>query len=270
MKNTITINTQTDMYTCLDSCEKSNEIYLNVIVAAVKTPQLYIYVNGETQDNINLKANTENLVNITKYIPAGSGTVSVQFYNNTKIAGSTYTISFKEGRSGSLKLTGTSSTKFEASYFTPQTYEARLSSLETNVENLETQTTTLSKKVTNGALRINNHFSGITKQVEATSISSAIATITGTTSGEAILYAEATFPVGTYRKLIDIYKNGNRIARQEAAYTGTGNTNVLSVCTISTVSSGDKFTAKVYNGSSSQKSITNCVFRMVQLGLINQ
>ena len=270
MKNTITINTQTDMYTCLDSCEKSNEIYLNVIVAAAKTPQLYIYVNGETQDNINLKANTENLVNITKYIPAGSGTVSAQFYNNTKIAGSTYTINFKAGRSGSLKLTGTTPTKFEANYFTPKTYEERLSNLEANVENLETQTTTLNKKVTNSALRINNHFSNITKTVAGDRWSTTIGTISGTTKGEAILYAEGTFSTGTYRKLIEIRKNGQRIARQECAYTTNNTTNAISVCTISTVAPNDVFTAYFYNGSNSTKEITGCVFRMVQLGLTNQ
>lgn len=258
------------MYTCLDSCEKSNEIYLNVIVAAAKTPQLYIYVNREIQDNINLIANTENLVNITKYIPAGSGTVSAQFYNNTMVAGSTYTINFKAGRSGSLKLIGTTPTKFEANYFTPKTYEERISNLETNVENLENKTTTLNKKVTNGALRINNHFSGITKSVASDRWSTTIGTITGTIKGEAILYAEGTFSTGTYRKFIEIRKNGNRIARQECAYTTNNTTNAISVCTISTVAPDDVFTAYVYNGSKSTKEITNCIFRMVQLGLINQ
>lgn len=129
---------------------------------------------------------------------------------------------------------------------------------------------TLSNKVKNGALRINNHFSEITKSVSATTVSSAIGTINGTTAGEAILYAEATFPVGTYRKFIEIRKNGSRIARQECAYTTIGVSNVISVCTIATVSSNDTFTAHIYNGSSSEKQITGCIFRMVQIGNINQ
>lgn len=129
---------------------------------------------------------------------------------------------------------------------------------------------TLSTKVKNGSLRINNHFSGITKTVAAKTWSSTIGTITGTTAGEAILYAEGTFPGITGRKIVEIRKNGSRIARQESSYTGTGDTNAISVCTISTVAEGDEFTAHLYNGISAQKEITNCIFRMVQIGTINQ
>lgn len=128
----------------------------------------------------------------------------------------------------------------------------------------------LSTKVKNGSLRINNHFSGITKTVAAKTWSSTIGTITGTTAGEAILYAEGTFPGITGRKIVEIRKNGSRIARQESSYTGTGDNNAISVCTISTVAKGDTFTAHLYNGISAAKEITNCIFRMVQIGTINQ
>lgn len=128
----------------------------------------------------------------------------------------------------------------------------------------------LSTKVKNGALRINNHFSGITKSVGGDKWSTTIGTIAGTTKGEAILYAEGTFSPGTYRKFIEIRKNGNRIARQECAYTTNNTTNAISICTISTVAPNDVFTAYVYNGSNSTKEITNCIFRMVQIGTINQ
>lgn len=129
---------------------------------------------------------------------------------------------------------------------------------------------TLSTKVKNGALRINNHFSNITKSVAGDRWSTTIGTIAGTTKGEAILYAEGTFSTGTYRKLIEIRKNGQRLARQECAYTSNGTTNAISVCTISTVDPDDVFTAYAYNGSNSTKEITNCIFRMVQIGTINQ
>lgn len=129
---------------------------------------------------------------------------------------------------------------------------------------------TLSTKVKNGSLRINNHFSGITKSIGSKTWSSTIGIITGTTNGEAILYAEGTFPGITGRKIVEIRKNGSRIARQESSYTGTGDNNAISVCTISTVAEGDKFTAHLYNGISAQKEITNCIFRMVQIGTINQ
>ena len=128
----------------------------------------------------------------------------------------------------------------------------------------------LNTKVKNGALRINNHFSGITKSVAGDSWSTTIGTIAGTTKGEAILYAEATFSMGTYRKFIEIRKNGQRLARQECAYTTNNTTNAISICTISTVAPDDVFTAYAYNGSKSTKEITNCIFRMIQIGNINQ
>lgn len=134
----------------------------------------------------------------------------------------------------------------------------------------QTSLLSLNTKVTNGSLRINNHFSGITKSVAADRWSTTIGTIAGTTKGEAILYAEGTFSTGTYRKFIEIRKNGNRIARQECAYTSNNTTNAISVCTISTVAPDDVFTAYVYNGSNSTKEITNCIFRMIQIGNINQ
>lgn len=125
-------------------------------------------------------------------------------------------------------------------------------------------------KIQNGRLRINDHFSGITKSIPAKTWSSTIGTIKATTNGEAILYAEGTFPGITGRKIVEIRKNGNRIARQESSYTGTGDNNAISVCTISTIAPGDKFTAHLYNGISAAKNITNCIFRMIQIGLISQ
>lgn len=109
------------------------------------------------------------------------------------------------------------------------------------------------------------NYSGITKEVVATSLSSAFATYTApSTGGFAIVEAEATFPSGTYRKFVDVYKNGARISRQESAYTSTGNTNIISVSAICDLNENDNITAKVYNGSSSSKSITNCQMRVLR------
>lgn len=122
-------------------------------------------------------------------------------------------------------------------------------------------------KLSSNMLKTNyNEVSNVTESLLGDRISNPIATFKGIMAGCAILYAEATFSMGTYRKFIEIRKNDVRIARQECSYTSNGTTNVISVSTITGIAKYDKFTAVVYNGSSSSKTITNCVFRIFEIG----
>lgn len=112
--------------------------------------------------------------------------------------------------------------------------------------------------------KVTSNSTGVTKELATASWSSSIATFTipsGVADGTVLLYAEAQFPSGQYRKILEIRKNGTRVARSEYNFPNSSAVQTLNICTFDTCKAGDVYTAVLYQTSGSQKSITGCMFK---------